>query len=247
MPIAAHFTSVLEKEWTINFTNCDPSGKLKYPDLGNLLQLTAAEHAEMGGISFTDMQAHQQAWVLSRMRIEIEKMPRWKETIVIKTWIISLENSRSIRAMEIYLNGKKIIGVESFWAVFNTQSRRPENLALPHDHFEKYSNHRGTALPFTKIELPQESNLLATHQVKWSDLDIVNHVNNVKYLEWCLDAVSIQCSKSAGINTIEMNFLNELNLHDEVAIQLHQNHSNQATFSLWKEEKVCYLAQIDWK
>jgi acyl-ACP thioesterase len=247
MAIAHNFTSILQKEWEINFTLCDPSGKLKYPDLCNLLQLTAAEHAEMGGISFTDMQTNNQAWVLSRMRVEIDDMPRWKQKITIKTWIVSLENSRSIRAMEVYLNDKKIIGVESFWAVFNTQTRRPENLALPHEHFEKFAHKRGTALPFAKIEIPTATEFVKTKKVQWSDLDIVNHVNNVKYLEWCLDAQSEQCSKSSGIRVLEMNFLSELNLHDEVHILVDTSNQNQQTFSVVKDQKVCYLAQVDWK
>ncbi len=247
MPIAANFTAVFQKEWIINFTLCDPFGNLKYPDLCNLLQLTAAEHAELGGISFTDMQAHHQAWVLSRMRIEIDKMPRWKDKIYLKTWIVSLENSRSIRAMEVYLNGEKIIGVESYWAVFNTQSRRPENLILAHEHFEKFEQLRGTQLPFAKIDSPKDSKIVGTRTVQWSDLDIVNHANNVKYLEWCLDTVSDQFSKSEGIAVLEMNFLNELNLHDKVEILFAQSKQNQHTFSISKAQKVCYLAQLDWK
>ncbi|MEN9323597.1 MAG: hypothetical protein RL699_1377 [Bacteroidota bacterium] len=247
MPIANNFTSVFQKEWEINFTLCDPYGKLKYPDLCNLLQLTAAEHAELGGISFSDMQVHHQAWVLSRMRVEIEKMPRWKQKISIKTWIVSLENSRSIRAMEVYLHGEKIIGVESFWAVFNTQTRRPENLALPHEHYEKYEHNRGTNLPFAKIDSPALTELVTTRTVQWSDLDIVNHVNNVKYLEWCLDAFSDQCSKSIGIRVLEMNFLSELNLHEHVNIQVATINEGQQIFSVVKDQKICYLAQVDWK
>ena len=246
MPIADNFTSVFQKDWEINFTLCDPDGKLKYPDLCNLLQLTAAEHAEMGGISFSDMQVHNQAWVLSRMRVEIEKIPRWKQKISIKTWIVSLENSRSIRAMEVYLDGIKIIGVESFWAVFNTQTRRPENLALPHEHYEKYEQNRGTILPFSKIDVPVSTELVTTRTVQWSDLDIVNHVNNVKYLEWCLDAISDKCSKTRGIRVLEMNFLSELNLHEEVDIQLATTNNGQQTFSVIKDQKLCYLAQVDW-
>lgn len=245
MSIAANFTSIHHKKWEINFTHCDPTGKLKYPDLCNLLQLTAAEHAEWGGISFTDMQAHNQAWVLSRMRVEIDKMPRWREHISIKTWIVSLENSRSIRAMEVYLNGEKIIGVESFWAVFNTQTRRPENLALPHDHFEKFESQRGTQLPFTKIEIPTTAQLIQSHRVQWSDLDIVNHVNNVKYLEWCLDADSKELQQNKKIGVLEMNFLSELNLQEEVNIHLLET-KNQHSFSITKADKVCYLAQIEW-
>jgi hypothetical protein len=40
------------------------------------LQLTAALYAELGGISFSDMQLFHQAWVLSRMRVEINRLPK---------------------------------------------------------------------------------------------------------------------------------------------------------------------------
>ena len=62
---------------------------------------------ELGGISFTDMQTFNQAWVLSRMRVEIIALPQWRDTVTVKTWIISLEKSRSVRALEIYVNKKK--------------------------------------------------------------------------------------------------------------------------------------------
>ena len=138
MPISSNFNSIFEKEWEINFSQCAPNGALNYTDLCNLLQLTAAEHADLGGISFTDMQEFNQAWVLSRMRIEIESLPKWRDIIIVKTWIVSLENSRSIRVLEVFNNDRKIISCETFWAVINTKIRRPEPLALPHDHFITY-------------------------------------------------------------------------------------------------------------
>ena len=74
MSISPNFTSILSKDWEINFTQCAPNGFLKYTDLCNVLQLTAAAHSEIGGVSFTDMQEFDQAWVLSRMRVEINKL-----------------------------------------------------------------------------------------------------------------------------------------------------------------------------
>jgi hypothetical protein len=43
-----------------------------------------------------------------------------------------------VRNIEMYLNGKKIVGASTFWAVLNTQLRKAEALALPHDHFDKF-------------------------------------------------------------------------------------------------------------
>jgi acyl-ACP thioesterase len=190
MPISSNFTSVFSKDWEINFTQCTPNGYLKYTDLCNLLQLTAAAHSELGGISFSDMQEFNQAWVLSRMRVEISKLPKWKDTVTIKTWINTLENSRSVRALEVYVNGIKVVGSETFWVVINTEKRRPEALALPFEHFEIFPEKKATEKSFSKIQLVDNKEDVFNKVVVLSDLDIVNHVNNVKYLEWCLDFVS---------------------------------------------------------
>ena len=245
MPISPNFTSVLSKDWEINFTQCAPNGYLKYTDLCNILQLTAAAHSEVGGISFTDMQVFDQAWVLSRMRVEISKLPKWGDNVTVKTWINSLENSRSVRALEMHVNGEKIVGSETFWAVFNTKKRRPESLTLPYDHFELYGEKRATTKGFSKINIDNEKEIVFEKKVFLSDLDIVNHVNNVKYLEWCLDLVDPTIILNQKIESFEMNFLKELSLNDIVII--HEKISDSKNiFSITKEDKTSFALQLNY-
>lgn len=245
MPIADNFTSILHQDWEITFLQCYPNGYLKYTDLCNILQLTAGLHAELGGISFSDMQVHQQAWVLSRMRVEIKRLPKWKETVTVKTWINSLENSRSIRCLEMYLGEEKIVGCETFWAVFNTVKRRPENLALPHEHFEKYPD-RATATSFSKIDFQHDMQLLGTHEVKLSDLDIVNHANSVKYLEWCLDLVDLDLIENQRIASFEMNYLKEVSLKHSVQIKA-KTTEDTITFAVVREDKTNFALLLHLK
>lgn len=246
MPISPNFTSILSKEWEINFTQCAPNGYLKYTELCNILQMTAAAHSEVGGISFTDMQEYNQAWVLSRMRVEVSELPQWRDVVTVKTWINSLENSRSVRALEMYVNGKKIVGSETFWAVFNTEIRRPEALALPYEHFELFPNNKATKETFSKISLNHDKEMVFEKTVRLSDLDIVNHANNVKYLEWCLDLVDETKILNQEIESFEMNFMKELSLKDEVVI--HENsEQNTTVFSISKEDKSCFALQLNWK
>lgn len=244
MPISDTFTSIFSKKWEINFTQCTPNGYLKYTDLCNLLQLTAAAHSEIGGISFSDMQQFNQAWVLSRIRVELNELPKWKDTITVKTWIKSLENTRSIRALEVYVNERKVAGAESFWAVFNTQSRRPEALALPYQHFELYPQQSATEKSFSKVNLDFEKEIVNKKIVALSDLDIVNHVNNVKYLEWCLDFVDEDYILKQKIDSIEMNFMKELSLKEEVSIY-RKNTEKQITFGISKEDKNCFALELN--
>lgn len=246
MPISPNFTSRLSKDWEVNFLQCYPNGYLKYTDLCNILQLTAALHAELGGISFSDMQAHHQAWVLSRMRLEIHRLPKWRDVVTVKTWIQSLENSRSIRCLEMYLGDEKLVGCETFWAVFNTQSRRPEALALPHEHFEKYPEAQATAETFSKIDTTRTSELVVEKTVLLSDLDIVNHANSIKYLEWCLDFVAPELLLQQTLQSIEMNYLKEVSLHDTVAIMKNESDAT-TTFTINSGNKVCCAVQLNFQ
>ena len=246
MPISPKFSSIFTKDWEINFTQCTPNGYLKYTDLCNILQLTAGDHAEVGGISFTDMQEFNQAWVMSRMKLEIDILPKWRDVVTVKTWIVSLENSRSVRALELYVGAKKLIGCETFWAVFNTKIRRPEGLALPHEHFEKFPERFSTLERVKKIDLYEEMKNVKQRTVVLSDLDIVNHVNNVKYLEWCLDLLDYKTILKQEISSIDMNFMKELILNDDVSINEFQE-ENKKVYAIVKKEKPCFALELGLK
>lgn len=246
MPIADNFTSVYTQDFEITFLQCHPNGYLKQTELCNLLQLVAGAHAETGGMSFTDMQTKNQAWVLSRMRVEIEELPKWRDTVTVKTWIIDLQGSRSVRALEMWLNGKKIIGAMTYWAVINTKLRRAESLALPHEHFEKYPEKHPTNEPFKKIELDRPTEKTGIRTVVLSDLDIVFHANNVKYLEWCLDFVDFKPLLKQQLKSFDMNFLRELKLGDTVNF-LRGREENQEYFTITKGEKPCFALELNWK
>lgn len=245
MPIAPDFTSVYSHDWQINFIQCTPNGLLKHTELCNILQLTAGYHAEKGGLSFTDMQLYHQAWVLSRMRVEIIELPKWGDTVTVKTWIYDLQGSRSIRALELWRGEQKLAGSVTYWAVFNTKTRRAEALALPHEHFEKYPDREATTESFRKVDLNRESELVCDYKTVLSDLDIVNHVNNVKYLEWCLDAVEPKPLLSKQLKSFDMNFLRELQLANTVQI-VKGEQEKQTYFSINKDGKACFALELNW-
>lgn len=246
MPISPNFTSVYSQDWEINFLQCTPNGLLKHTELCNLFQITAGYHAELGGLSFTDMQLHNQAWVLSRMRVEIEELPKWRDTVTVKTWIYDLQGSRSIRALEMYVNDRKIAGAVTYWAVFNTKTRRAEALALPHEHFIKYPDREATSESFRKIDLQREMKQAGKRTVMLSDLDIVFHANSVKYLEWCLDTVDHQPLLKQRLESFDMNYLRELMLGDEVTLNLAEE-GKQTVITVNKDDKPCFALELNWK
>ncbi len=243
--ISENFSSVHSATWEINFTQCSPNGELRIVELCNLLQLTAAEHSISGGLSFNDMQAHDQAWVLGKLRLEIDNLPRWREKITITTWIESLEGSQSVRNMEVALDGKRIAGASTLWVVFNTKIRRAQTLALDHGHFEKFVERHSTSKPVGRITVLEEAITISQRTVVLSDLDIVNHVNNIKYLEWCLDSLPVKSVVNRHLTLLEMNFLRELNHGEEVDIK-HSSTTNEDAFIIEKGSKASCAIVLNW-
>lgn len=244
MPIAEDFKSIYSKEWEIYFSQCDPTAKIKLTELANLFQLTASEHASKGGLGFQDLQVNKQSWVMNRIRIEIDDLPCWNDIIEVETWIEILKGAKSIRDFSIIKNDKRLINATSLWAVFNTEKRRPDILQLDSSHIERFPDRKPTQKENIILEKEFEASFIKTYKVKFSDLDIVNHVNNTKYLEWCLDTINPEILLNHQIKAIEMNFLKELNLFNDIEIhQLKSEHKIQ--FRIQHKNEINFLCNLE--
>lgn len=246
MKIDSKFTSVYHQNWEINFLQCYPNGVLKYTDLCHIFQLSAGNHADLGGLSYNAMQKKHQAWVLTNMRIEIDRLPKWRDVVTVKTWIVDMHGYKSTRAFALYHDEEKIASALTEWVVMDTQTRKSTNLALDFRHFELYPTEKSIQGDLKRIEVLENRNLLTEYQTKLSDLDIVGHVNNVKYLEWCLDNLASEIILTQKISSIDMNFIRELHLEDQVVLEATLQ-ENRKIFSLSKNQKNSFITEIHLK
>ncbi|KGE13218.1 acyl-[acyl-carrier-protein] thioesterase [Sphingobacterium deserti] len=237
-------TEIYSKTVTLNFTQCYSNGRLKYSELNNLLQLTASEHAEALGFGYREMAANKQSWVLSRMRMEIDRLPKFLDEVTVKTWVQDFLGNRSIRNFEVYRDDKKVIGVCSFWAVFSTALRRSENLAIKIDPAIVLPERSATRESFKRIEQETEYTETSQYVPKLSDLDIVNHVNNVKYTDWCFDLLPADLVLKKPFHTIDINYLKELKLAELVDIHSRVD-DNAARFAIARGGKTIFLMQAN--
>ena len=244
MNLPDKFSSKYKGSCQVTIDKCSVNSKIRITDLLNLLQAVAGKHSDLGGMSYFDMQQKNQAWVLSSMRIEIENLPQWHETIEIETWIETLAGIKTIRDFDVFLNDEKIIGANSLWVVLNTEKRRPEAIAISHDHLEKFPNKKPTFEPFTRIDLSKNVKFTGEHKVVFSDLDALNHVNNVKYIEWCLDCLPLDILEKNRIKAIDINYLKEVIFNQKAAIYSSIN-EKEIYFYIKLDEIVCFAMKLE--
>jgi len=86
-----------------------------------------------------------------------------------------------------------------------------------------------------KIVVPGETSLLKRHEVVFSDLDIVGHVNNVRYMEWCIDASSSADNAEMEIREFEINFNHEALLGESIHISGYEHTDGELFFAATRE------------
>lgn len=227
MPISPDFTSIFTQSFDIDYFDCDTNAQLKLVDLCKMIQIASSNHSIAGGISFWDLQEVNQAWVVYKFRVEIERLPKWQECIDISTWIEKLDGIRSVRNFEVHCDGELVASASSLWVIMNTVRRRPEMMSIPHEHFTKHKDKKSIKGEFVTFDKNIQTTHLITDKVRYSDLDMVNHVTNIKYLEWVINALKASDITLDNVSVIDMHFNKELRFNQQYNI-LHstQNHNH---------------------
>lgn len=191
--------------------------KAKFSGLCHFLQESAWNHAESIGMGFQTLLDDNKLWVLSRLYFELDEYPHWGDTIKVQTWPKGTDGLFALRDFFVLDQSDKIIGkATSAWLVLDTEQRRPQRL----DHFyedRKFLTQRHAVnKSLKKISFSGNNEPAPFHQVRYSDLDVNRHVNNVKYIEWLCDLCSDRLFAGSEIHDLEINFLSECKAGDKI-------------------------------
>ncbi|KAK7274226.1 hypothetical protein RIF29_15307 [Crotalaria pallida] len=195
----------------------------------NLLQETALNHVWMSGLlgdgfgATHGMIRNNLIWVVSRMQVLVDYYPIWGEVVKIETWVGASGKNGMRRDWLIRSQASGLIFARatSTWVMMNRKTRRlskmPEEVrkeiapwfiekhAIMEDAYEKIA------------KLDKEAKYINSDlKPKRSDLDMNNHVNNVKYLRWMLETIPDQVLESHQLSGITLEYRRECGSSDIV-------------------------------
>lgn len=194
---------------------CDAERKARLTAICHCLQETAGLHAVEYQLGFEGMRANNQAWVLNRLRVEVNRYLDWKDTLKVETWVQMMRGPFSQRFFLLKDKKGEVIGsANTFWVVVDSETHKPKRLKSRHDvPIIDTIPPCGVA---EKIALPERLELIDNHRVRHSDLDLLQHVNNTKYIEWILD--THPANTGLRPQRIDLNFVGEARLGDSINI-----------------------------
>ena len=179
------------RSFTISSYDVDATRKASFQSICRYMQEIAALHAEHMGLGFHAMMKQGRAWVLAQMIISMEELPLYQEKITIKTWSNGPDGRFAIRDFLISNEKDKVIGkASSSWLVIDVEQK---SICRLDDYFP---GHLYQNIDYVlgrkpgRVKSLKEGEIKGSLEVKFSDLDINGHVNNVRYFDFIMDAFS---------------------------------------------------------
>jgi acyl-ACP thioesterase len=236
----------LIKEFTVNSFHSDFRGYLSIPSLFYLFQEVAWEHAAINHFGYENLKEHGFFWVLSRVRVEIAKLPQWTEAFSIKTWPSGIDGAFALRD---YLvcdgNGNKLAGATSSWLIVDIKSRRPQRPDTFFDRMPIQDKNRATSVNSPRLSIPQ-GNPLQTYHVasKISDIDVNKHINNTRYVEWAINTFTQEEYTKLDFKEIDINYLSESFSGEQSSVKRYDENDNGYSVIITRQGDEKNLAVI---
>ena len=168
--------------------------------VANLFQESAGLHAKKLNFDITDLHKKGLTWVLYKMHIRVKFFPgRWDDVLV-TTWPSTGNDIRAFRSYEMKdKNGELCAEALGQWMALDVKKRRPRRIPEELSHFPplKQSNAELHSDKSYISPVAGENSKMITSVGRY-DLDMNNHVNSVKYIEWSAgfeNKFDLQCTE----------------------------------------------------
>lgn len=183
-----------EYDFQVRTYECGPDGRATLPTICNYLQEAASLNAESLAFSRTDFNAVGEniTWVLTRMRVKMDRYPRWEDRVTVATWPSGGRRVAATRDFVLRDAAGECLGVAtSEWMLIDLASRRV--VPIPERVVSLADDARPPVLgeaPFGKLRWDcREVASAQVFRARRGDIDLNGHVNNVHYVEWIVETV----------------------------------------------------------
>ena len=202
-------------KFNIGAQDIDFRRKLSLTSLTNFILITAGKNADENGFGIFDLLSKKLSWVLTRMVIDMERIPTEDDSLSIETWVEKISTVFTTRNFRIYDADNNIIGdATSSWALLDMQTRRSMLLDLLPE-MKHFIVPESTPIGEPRRIPNIEGDIANSFTVRYSKIDVNNHANSLYYVQWISDCFSLDFYRTHKIRRFEINFLKELTIDDK--------------------------------
>jgi medium-chain acyl-[acyl-carrier-protein] hydrolase len=203
--------------YTVNWYDADATNKAGIVTICKYLQESAWNHANHLGCGYRTANEVNQVWVIMRLLVKMERFPAWGQSVTVHTWPRGMEGLLAIRDFEILdEDGVRMGGASSQWLILDTLTRKPQPAVIARDIVPLASGEPATDEQPEKIHIHDPLPFQYAVKARYSDIDIYQHVNNTRYLEWAINLFPPEHLKQHHLPMMLIEFLTEAHAGDDI-------------------------------
>lgn len=231
-----------QKDFIVSNNDVDYRFLLKVSSIYRFFQDVALLATQDLGVDSISLSKHNIDWVITRMDVEINRLPKCNEMITVCTYPgkdLAMLYPRFFYIMDE--NKNVIIRASSIWALINAKDRK---VVVDRDVIEKLPPETSPyELPLPgKILAKQDKVLIEKRKIHFSDLDFNCHMNNVRYVELLMDVHDFDFYKNHRPSFISLNYIKEIKEQETVTIYSDKN--NPEIIEVQVNDATCFLGKI---
>lgn len=236
---------IFQKTVEIRFYDCDSQKRAKISTINKLLADIAGVAYGATGMTHQWLWDHGYVFLLSKVSIRFDRMPKADETITVSTWERGNKRASFLRDFEIHdAKGQKLIDARTEWVLVNPESRqiiRPASFEGP----RAILTEKQADTPDCKRLKFSEGDLVGNRLIRYSDLDGNGHVYNAVYADIAIDVLPSALWEKK-LRFYQINFIHEAKLGDTLSLFTAVD-ENTATVKGCVGEKDSFICEFDYE
>lgn len=223
---------------------CDRREKLRIADALDIFENSATLHAENFEIGPVGMDKRNYFWVITKIRIHVNRMPDMMSKVESNTWIQEADRARCERDFSFTQNGEQLIYGRSIWAIISRDTMRLVPLAEIYPKID-FDVAPPDDKPFAKINKNfDDAEVIGSHTVCSSDIDLGGHFNNVNYVRAMLGCFTCDELEEMNITELELNFISQTYEGETLTFKCRKTDVGLEVGALNEEGKVVFMSAI---
>ncbi len=194
-------------------------------------------------------------WVIVAWDIEVYTLKVGLEKVKVITEPLFFRKFVAYRRYEVYAeDGRLIASGTSKWAYLHKTTRAPQT--IPKAFSERFGIEEHVKPKAYKVVKPDAQAVIASNHhfnIVYSDIDINQHVNNVVYLRWAIDALmhlTYEDFHTKSLCGLHIRYQKEMheNSRPSVSTQMHALGQRQGVYQVVANERgeTCVEISTEW-
>jgi medium-chain acyl-[acyl-carrier-protein] hydrolase len=198
-------TLVSSLDFELRGYDCGYGGPLRPFALVNFLQEAAGVNAARLGFGMDDLRAKGRTWMLSRLDLRVDSLPRDGDRVQVLTWPAGAKKLFAMRAIEMRRpDGSPLVRAVYAYLIVDIAARRPLRPESVYGHDFPGTGERMPVLDFAfDIPAALDTSISFAQRVRPRHLDHNGHANNAHIIDWLVDAAHVEPARELSALRVE--------------------------------------------